>query len=487
MATWFIPSRLLSIVFCLFSIGMVNGQSLSRKNVLFIAVDDLRPTLGCYGDRIARTPNIDKLASDGIVFDRAYCQQAVCAPSRSSLLTGLRPDKIRVWGLNKPFRETVPEVITLPQFFKTHGYYSQGIGKIFHDPKKHQDPLSWSGKTIFTVTQSGKGHKYILPENLTGKKGTSTERLDVPDSAYIDGKVCNAALEVLNKLKDSIFFLAVGFRRPHLPFTAPDKYWRLYDKVSFDTPDTTRALHSPPIAFHKSQELRGYKDIPDGPLPTDLVRKLQQGYYASTSYIDAQVGKLLEELERLKLRDNTIVVLWSDHGYHLGDQGLWAKSTNFENAVRVPLIISAPGVKSTGAHAAGLVELVDLYPTLLELCGLPVPNNLDGKSLVPMLNAPRSTVKSFALSQFVRPYESLFSDSAIKVMGYSLRTENYRYTEWRDFATHAVVATELYDHKNDPEEKINIAGKTEPSRLRGFQRILSEALEKNCITGKIPE
>lgn len=456
------------------------AQSPARKNVLFIAIDDLRPALGCYGDKLAITPHIDRLAAEGMVFDKAYCQQAVCAPSRTSLMTGLRPDKAKVWGLNTLFRNTVPEVITLPEFFKKQGYRTDAVGKIYHDPRSHQDPPSWSGKTVLTITQNGTGNKYVLPENLTSKKGASTERQPVADSAYIDGKVTDAALQLLHKVKDRPFFLAVGFRRPHLPFTAPDRYWRMYDTVNFKLPVSSGPpVNAPAIAFHDSQELRGYNDIPNsGPLPPETMRKLRHGYYAAVSYIDFQVGRLLDELERLNLKDNTIVVLWSDHGYHLGEQGLWCKSTNFENAVRVPLIISTPGMKTKGTHTKALVELVDVYPTLVDLCGFSIPGDLDGKSLKPVLDNPAVTVKSFALSQFVRPYDALFNDADIKVMGYSLRVEDYRYTEWRTFGTDSVIATELYDHRNDPEETVNIAGSVGKKKLRGFRNALEAVREK---------
>lgn len=436
-------------------------------NILFIAIDDLRPTLGCYGDSFAKTPNIDQLASQGILFNRAYCQQAVCAPSRSSLMTGLRPDKIQVWDLKKHFRETLPSVVTLPQFFKNKGYVTSAVGKIYHDPKNHQDPVSWSGETLLNVTKNSIGHKYADAKNIVPKKkGPSIERLNVKDNAYIDGKVTDATLKVLNEVKDSAFFLAVGFRRPHLPFTAPEKYWALYDDVTFNTSkNTDRPLNAPEIAFHDSQELRGYSDIPtEGELSPQLRQRLWQGYYASTSYIDAQIGKLINELERLQLKDNTIIVVWSDHGYHLGEQGQWAKATNFEKAVRVPLIISVPGMKNQGSSSSSLVELVDLYPTLAHLCGFQIPEKLDGKSLKPIFKDPDAHVKDFALSQFGRPYRSIFNSEGIEVMGYSIRTDRYRYTAWYN-TKDVIVAEELYDHEKDPGETINIVNNAEKALL----------------------
>jgi iduronate 2-sulfatase len=432
-----------------------------RRNVLFIVVDDLQPALGCYGDSLAYTPNIDRLAARGVVFERAYCQEAVCAPSRSSVLTGLRPDALKVWGLTRHFRDGNPGVVTLPEYFRRNGYATASAGKIYHDPKSHQDPASWSIPARYNVTENRQGHKYVLPKNLGGGKGAATERLNVADSAYIDGKVADAALQLLHTVKDSAFFLAVGFRRPHLPFSAPDKYWRLHDGKRFIVHNDRNPQHVPPIALHNSEELRGYRGMPkQGPLSDQAAQHLRQGYYAAVSYVDAQIGRLLAELQRLHLLENTVIVLWSDHGYHLGQQGLWCKSTNFENAARVPLIIADPAARQKGARAKGLVELVDIYPTLLDICRLPAGRNLAGTSLRPLVYGNANTKaghKDFALSQFIRPYKALFRDDDIAVMGYSLRTERYRYTEWRKMGSDTVVARELYDHEQDPAETINIA------------------------------
>jgi iduronate 2-sulfatase len=299
----------------------------------------------------------------------------------------------------------------------------------------------------------------VKPENVGKSKAASVERAEVEDSGYIDGKVADAAIQLLQRVKDGPFFLAVGFRRPHLPFTAPEKYWQLFDGKKIPHPDTTVPRDAPAIAFHKSEELRGYTDIPNtGAIPDDKVSELLQGYYAAVSYTDAQIGKVLDELKRLGLAEQTVVVLLSDHGFHLGEQGMWAKSTNFENAARVPLIINAPGVIKKAGHTSSLVELVDLYPTLLDLCGLQRPDSLTGKSLAPVLKDPKAVVKTQALSQFIRPYGALSDEKKINVMGYSLRTDKYRLTEWYDFKTHALVATELYDHTKDDKELINQAG-----------------------------
>lgn len=438
---------------CLFT-GSAAAQQAGKKNVLFIVVDDLKPVLGCYGDTNARTPNIDRLAASGRVFDRAYCQQAVCAPSRASFMTGKRPDQLKIWSLSQPFRPLHPAIITLPQYFKNNGYTTAAAGKIYHDPPAHHDPASWSWPALLGVTGNGPGTKYVLPENAGRSKAAATERAAVEDTGYIDGKVAEAAIDLLSRLKDKPFFLAVGFRRPHLPFTAPERYWQQFDGKSLPLPDTTVPRGAPAIAFHQSQELRGYTDIPgQGAIPEEKVKELLQGYYAAVSYTDAQIGKLLAALESHGLTDNTIVVLLSDHGFHLGEQGMWAKATNFESATRVPLIISAPGTVAKAGHTIALAELVDLYPTLTNLCGLPAPDGLAGESLVPVLENAGACVKDYALSQFIRPYAALSNESRIAAMGYSLRTSQYRFTEWYDFKTGALLATELYDGK----ENINLA------------------------------
>ncbi|HYH56587.1 MAG TPA: sulfatase [Anseongella sp.] len=432
-------------------------QQPARPNVLFIAVDDLRTQLGCYGDPLAKTPNIDRLADMGLVFDRAYCQQAVCNPSRASVMTGRRPNTTRVWDLSTHFRENLPDVVTLPQYFRQQGYHTQALGKIYHDPAWAQDSLSWSAPEILAIT--GARGKYVLNSNLHRKgsrKAAAAESAAVEDDAYIDGKVADAAVKLLSEVKGKPFFLAVGFRRPHLPFSAPGSYWDLYNRDSLPLPRFAQAPEgAPELALHDSEELRGYTDIPDaGALREEKIRELIHGYYASTSYVDAQIGKLLRELERLGLRENTIIVLWSDHGYHLGEHGLWTKTTNFELDARVPLIISAPG-REEGGHSEALVELVDLYPTLAELAGLPLPSGLEGSSMKPLLTDAGRPWKKAAFTQFPRPWRY---KKEPKVMGYSMRTNQYRYTEWQDFRTGETISAELYDLREDSLEKKNLAG-----------------------------
>lgn len=445
------------------AIMLLPGLSGMAQNVLFIAVDDLRAAqLGCYGDKVAITPNIDRLAKKGMLFTRAYCQQAVCGPSRASVLTGRRPDATKVWDLAINFRKALPNAVTLPQYFKQNGYFAQCVGKIYHDPADAQDPLSWSAKEILAVTDDA-GGKYALPGNInkTGSwKAGATERADVPDTSYIDGRVAGAAVNELRKLRDRPFFLAVGFRRPHLPFSAPEKYWAMYDGKSLPEPAPAQSpINAPEIALHNWVELRGYKDMPKkGPLSDEKKQQLLHGYYAATSYTDAQIGKVLAELDRLGLREKTIIVLWSDHGYHLGEQNLWGKTTNFELDTRVPLIISAPGKTRKGSRSPALVELVDLYSTLADLAGLPAPEGIDGKSLAPLLKKPERSWKKAAFSQFLRPAGYL--PGSPETMGYSVRTTDHRYTEWRKVDDGTVIARELYDHRTDPREAVNVAAQS---------------------------
>lgn len=447
-----------------------------KLNVLFIAVDDLRTQLGCYGDSVAITPNIDRLAQNGTVFTRAYAQQAVCNPSRASLMTGLRPNTTKVWDLQAHFRDELPDVITLPQYFKQHGYHAQSVGKIYHDPAAAQDAESWSAPETMAVTKFE--GKYALEANrqVGPPKAAASESADVPDDAYIDGQVSEAAIEILEKIKDRPFFLAVGFRRPHLPFSAPEKYWDMYERESVPLPENTeKPLNVPDVALHNWVELRGYTDIrKSGALDEDKVRELIHGYYASTSYTDAQVGKLLAALDRLGLTNNTIVVLWSDHGYHLGEKGLWCKTTNFELDTRVPLIFSVPG-GGKGQTTTALAELVDLYPTLADLAGFDIPGQLEGVSLKPVLEDPERAVKAAAYSQFTRPFNT---KKEPQIMGYSVRTDRFRYTEWTNIQTGEIEARELYDHDADPSETKNVAG--DKKHLKDIKK-LSKLIKKEFL------
>ena len=451
-------SVLTSLVLLIAGSISLHGAEAKRRSVLFIAVDDMRVELGCYGNTPALSPNIDKLASRGVTFNRAYCQQAVCNPSRASLLTGRRPDSLRIWDLPTHFRESYPDIVTLPQHFKSNGYFTQGIGKIFHNWRQEieGDPESWSVPAVMHFATHGSDKAIVegvLPENTATT--IKCEARDVPDNAYFDGRIADLAVTALGELEDKPFFLAVGFWKPHLPFNAPKRYWDMYDRSKLSLPTyPTPPTDVPKIALHNGRELLSDK----GRKLTDAnVLELRHGYYAGISYLDAQVGKVLAELERLDLVDNTVIVFWSDHGFHLGEHGLWCKTSNFELDARVPLIISTPQMRDMqrGKRSDSLVELLDLYPTLVELSDLPAVSGLQGTSLRPVLDDVAEQVKPGAFTQHPRP---AYYKSKPEVMGCSVRTARYRYTEWRNFKTGRVVAKELYDHESDPDESRNVAG-----------------------------
>jgi iduronate 2-sulfatase len=459
-----IPVLVLAVSFIAVA-AFASTADVTRSNVLFIAVDDLRPMLGCYGDKTAISPNIDRLAKRGMVFERAYCQQAVCSPSRLSLMTGRRPDTIRVWDLSAHFRATLPDVVTLPQHFKQHGYHTRSIGKIYHGSgRPSSDPPSWSEPAKYAVMLDAKT-RYMNPENLQGKglKRDSTEAGLATGSVYSDQIVCGEAVRALPELakKGKPFFLAVGFRKPHLPFCAPKKYWDLYDRAEIPKPlSTTTPTDAPELAVRSWLELEGYRDIPkDGNIPPQKVQELRHGYYACVSFMDDMVGRLLKELSRLELADKTIVILWGDHGFHLGEQGLWSKCYNYEWTTRCPLIVAVPGQPSPGRCTKALVEFVDIYPTLADACGLPIPNGLEGTSMMPLLAAPDRPWKKAVFSQFPRARTSYRQRGHGHFMGYAIRTDCYRYVEWQEWETKRVVARELYDHRNDATEMVNVASR----------------------------
>lgn len=493
--------------------------SADRPNILFIAVDDLRPELGCYGSGIVKSPHIDALAATGRRFDRAYCQQAICSPSRASLLSGMRPDQTGITHNYVEFRDLNPDVVTLPQHFKANGYETVSIGKVFHNPG--DDPQSWSRQpSAKKVPYPKPNYTFADPENDALHKkqqkemfekygeasrrglamGPAYESYDVPDHAYLDGWNTEVAIATLKDLveedPDKPFFLALGFKLPHLNWVAPKKYWDLYDRGAIQLPtQTTGPQNGAQIGLHPSFELRVRDLIPKiGPMGDDLSRTLLHAYYASVSYVDANIGQMLAALDESGQRDNTIIVLWGDHGWHLGEMGIWGKATNYEIATRAPLLFSAPGMKQPGASTHSLAEFIDIYPTLCELAGLPKPEHLSGTSLVPVLEDPAATVNDFALSQFPSPalrewaanplspemretfFGPLIEEVEARViaqmgerwdrelfekhlMGYSLRTDRYRLIAWLDSRDHsaAPVLVELYDHETDPHETVNMA------------------------------
>jgi iduronate 2-sulfatase len=457
-----------------------------------ICVDDLKPALGCYGDKLAKTPNLDRLAARGMRFDRAYCNQAVCAPSRNNLMVGSRSTTLGIYSLDYNFRKAVPEGVTLTQYFMRHGWRAEGIGKIFHIGHGNTgDPASWS-----VPFQPDKVVEYLRPENsangqLTREeayftnqrlganrslpRGHAWEIADVPDCAYADGRIADEGIRRLEAAKgrpDQPFFLALGFVKPHLPFCAPKKYWDMHDPAAFKLAHQTSPPEgAPPYAGKTLLELNQYEPVPEQPpLGPDLQRHLIHGYYAATSYMDAQLGRVLDELDRLQLASNTIIGLWGDNGWHLGDHGAWTKHTNYEEANHIPLIIVAPGVAKAGSSTRQPTETVDLYPTLVELAGLPkaaVPQQLDGTSLVPVLRQPAKRVRDHAYHAFPRRRQGE------PVIGRAIRTERYRLVEWKvPGAPQNSADYELYDYRKDPDETRSLAT-SQPKVVARLRQILA--------------
>ena len=434
-----------------------------KLNVLFVAVDDLRPQLACYGQKQILSPSIDKLAGRGLLFERAYCQQAVCAPSRASLLTGTRPDTTRIYNLSTPVRKAMPKVLTLPQHFRSHGYESVSLGKIYHH-WRDDNGIGWSvpawhpkGEWKGRGYRSAKALEAMRTRDVANPRkkgiGPAFDDADVPDNGYPDGAIADKAIAELRRLKDKPFFLAVGFYKPHLPFNAPKRYWDLYDRSKIRVPTNRNwPKGMAPMAGTNWGELRQYTGIPrKGPLTDAKAKELIHGYYACVSYMDAQFGRVVAELERLGLRDRTLIVLWGDHGWKLGEYSAWCKHTNFELDTHVPLLLSVPGQRNAGKKTQALVEFVDIYPTLCEAAALPLPGHLEGTSMMPLLDDPTRPWKPAAFSQYPRG----------RIMGYTMRTARWRYTEWIDRRTKKAVARELYDHEADPGENTNVAKRSE--------------------------
>ena len=452
-----------------------------RPNVLFIPVDDLRPQLACYGHRQMITPNLDRLAASGALFERAYCQQAICAPSRISLLTGCRPDTTKIYDLESPLQEKAPHLVSLNRRFRESGYETVTLGKVYHH--NFDDAAGWTARPRVPAASEYHEPAHLAaraeaqrrmdaaadtrPAGATrpisrgaatrGARGPAYDAGDIGDDAYPDGQVAAVAIEQLRRLKQqrdaggTPFFLASGFWKPHLPFSCPRKYWEMYDPASIDLADNPfRPAGAPDIALHNWGELRQYLGIPkQGDMDEATKRKLIHGYYACVTYMDAQLGKVLAALDELALRDNTIICLWGDHGWHLGDHDLWCKHSNYETAVHSPLLFSGPGVPA-GLRTSALTEFVDIYPTLCEMTGVAPPaEQLEGTSVVPLLRDPSRPWKSAAFSQYPRQGN---------VMGHSVRTDRYRFTRWaKRGGDQAVVGTELYDHQSDPQENTNVA------------------------------
>lgn len=461
----------------------------NRPNVLLLLVDDLKPSFNAYGDTWVHSPNLDRLAARGMRFDRAYCNQAVCAPSRNNLMLSSRSTSLGIYSLGANFRRAEPEAVTLTQYFMQHGWRAEGVGKVFHVGHGNtNDAASWS-----VPFQPDKVVDYVLPESTEGQltreeayfsnqklgqnrdlpRGAAWEKADVSDDAYADGRIAREGIKRLQQAKKRAepFFLALGFTKPHLPFCAPTKYWNLYDPAKLPMPKVlTPPAGAPAFAGKTLLELNQYKPIPQNPPLTDeQTRTLIHGYYAALSYMDAQMGLVLDELDRLNLSTNTIIVLWGDHGYHLGDHGMWTKHTNYEEANRIPILVIAPGVARPGTASKALVETVDIYPTLAELAGLPAPTGpqpIDGKSLVPVLKQPNQTVRDHAYHVFPRGV------GGKELFGRAIRTERYRMIEWKEIGAPTESAVyELYDYVADSLETENLAEKS-PEALAQLKAML---------------
>jgi uncharacterized sulfatase len=427
------------------------GANTRKLNVLFIAVDDLNNHLGCYGNRVVKSPNVDRLARRGVRFDRAYCQFPLCSPSRVSLLTGLRPDTTRIFDLQTDFRKTtLPAVVTMPQLLRQNGWFTARVGKIFHYGVPNDigtsgldDPLSWDQAINPRGRDKNEEDRVTNLNRENRGLGASLAWYESPgrDDEFTDAKVATETIRLLEEHRDKPFFIGCGFYRPHVPWIVPKKYFGMYplEKISLPQGPPNDREDIPPAALWVTHANYGLSD--------DNCRRAIRAYYASVSYMDAQLGRVLDALDRLKLWDQTIVILWGDHGWHLGEHGLWQKMSLFEESARVPLIVAAPGAKAKGKASGAVVESLDVYPTVADLCGVAAPKNLAGVSLRPLLDNPKRSRDRPAYTQVQR------SGKDGRFMGRTVRTARWRYTEWDD----GRKGTELYDHGKDPREFTNLA------------------------------
>lgn len=486
-----------SFIFLILITGCQDTKSTNNQkfNVLFISIDDLRTSLGVYGDNIVHSPNIDGLASEGFTFREAFCQAAVCAPSRASLMTGVRPDSSRVWHLGDKFRKINPLAVTMPQYFSKYGYHTVNIGKIFHnympdsiswdEPDlrparyKRKDWLKRDGETFY-ISPEVNASQIIKRDSLLKLRpvryadgwntGPAWEAADVHDTMYYDGSQNELVKNTLTRLakSDKPFYMGLGYFRPHLPFTVPKKYWDLYDKDKMPLSINPEIPENAPIQTMNSMyELRHYDGFGHITKPTgnyklseDTIRTLRQGYYASVSYVDKLIGDLVEHMKEIGIYDNTIIVVWGDHGYKLGDHNSWGKMTNYNIDLQVPIIIRYPNQPNSGGQSYGITELVDLFPTICDIAEIDIPDYMQGQSLLPLMKNPEKEWKKAAFSQFHR--RPKVSADGKRYMGYSVNTKEYHYIEWYGWdhkkgERRAFKNIELYDRLNDPHETINIA------------------------------
>jgi uncharacterized sulfatase len=447
----------------------------SRPNVLFIAVDDMNNDLGCYGHPFVKSPSLDRLASSGMRFERAYCQFPLCSPSRSSVMTGLRPDTTRVFDLHYHFRQDLPDVVTMPQLFQRNGYFVARVGKIYHygnpgdiGTNGLDDRASWMER----FNPAGRDKTALEPDimNYTPNRGLGSALAFLADPTgtdgqHTDGKVAAQTIELLEQHRDEPFFIAAGFYKPHCPWVTPKKYFDTYPMDEIELPEISPETPQdyPELALASTRPWPYFGVTPD------QARESKRAYYAAISFVDAQIGKVLDAVERLGLRENTIIVFWSDHGYHLGEHGLWFKQSCFEESARVPLLISVPGQPTAGATSSRPVELVDLYPTLADLAGLTAPDHVEGHSLRPLLENPEAVWTYPAYTQVQRR----------DVPGHSVRTERWRYTEWN----FGEEGSELYDHRSDPQELHNLAADPEYAEVIGEMKALLKQVHPSRVEG----
>lgn len=473
-------------LFLAFAAAATAAEPAPKLNVLMIAIDDLRPSIGCYGDPNAKTPHMDALAARGLRFDRAYCQQALCSPSRISLLSGRRPSTSKIYSIGPTLRSAMPGITTLPQHFKNCGYFTRSLGKVYH--VGIDDPDSWSvpswqspkprvgpeGQRLQAARRADyKARGVKPPEKGDGGIGYAAPAFEAPecgDDDLKDGDCAREAIEVLQglaKMPEQPFFLAVGFANPHVPWVAPKKYWDLYDPAKLVMADNQfPPRNAPPFAAKSGDDFYWYSNVPKDRKITDAFgRQCLHGYLAATSYIDAQVGRLMAALDATGLAKNTLVLLWGDHGYYMGEHSWWGgKHNNYEGATRTLLLCALPQQKTAGQSTRGLVEFVDIYPTLVELCGLPQPKDaaeLEGVSFAPLLADPQRTWKKAAFSEYPKGGPDAEGRPG-QYLGLTMRTERYRYVEWTDKRTGQVAARELYDHDKDPQENENVFAKADP-------------------------
>ncbi len=478
-------ARVKKASFSFFSLAVLVSPTFAedrKPNVLFIAVDDLASSLGCYGDVLAKTPHIDRLAASGVRFDRAYNQLPLCNPTRASVMTGLRPDQIKVYDLDRHFREEVPDAVTLSQQFMKAGYFAGRVGKIYHynvpasiGTDGFDDPPSWQ----LTVNPIGrdKDEEHLIFNAEPHRKisgALSWLAADGTDEEQTDGMIATEAIKLMKEKKDEPFFLGVGFFRPHTPYVAPKKYFEMH-------PLEDMRLPYAPEGDRDDVPVAGFahnNPVPNYSLEKPILLKALQAYHASVSFIDAQIGRMLDALDELKLADDTIVVFWSDHGYHLGEHnGVWQKRTLFEQAAAAPLIFRVPGAKGNGQSSPRVVEFVDIYPTVMEAAGLENPSGLAGKSLMPLMEDPIAEWDSNAVTQILRPADDRLPEP---VMGCSIRTERWRYTEWAEGKS----GVELYDHYTDPMEFQNLAIDPDETAKAAIERL--RPLLRAKASGKIP-